>query len=147
MRLRVGAAAPPVYSTDALLSWLRGNAPDLRILRGIVDGRRVVAAQFTFGGLRHEYAVTEGTQPDESFIADAEDAVIRTCYLAMARAMGLPTVTREATREMERQVLTAAAIGDSERAEAIGRELALLNDERTRPAQRLQSMFGRRQAW
>lgn len=147
MHLRVGAAPPPVYSSEALLAWLRANAPDLRIIRGIVEGRRVVAAQFIFGGVRHEYEVTEGAQPDDSFVPDAEDAVIRTCYLAMARAMGLPTVTRTAARDMERQVITAAAIGDRDRAEAIGRELALLNDETTKSSRPMRSQFGRRQAW
>jgi hypothetical protein len=146
MRVSFADRRPPTYSKQALLEWLRNEAPDLRILRGIVDGNLVVATRFTFNGQLHEYNAVAGEQPNGTKLLDPEDAVIRTSCLAIMRELGMP-VARRGRTELEREILAATARGDTAHAENLGRDLVMRNQEELRLRTNLRSRFGRRQAW
>jgi hypothetical protein len=146
MQLRMADRRPPTYAKGPLLDWLRSISPDLRIMRGLVDGCLVVAIRFTWNGAVHEYNARLGAQPNGATILDPEDAVIRTACVAVMRQLGMPTAGRR-LNETEQQILAATARGDSEHADRLSRDLVLDNQQELRLKTQTRSRFGRRQAW
>lgn len=124
---------PPYVPRSALLDWLRAVVPDIRILHQEIGGERVCAAQFSLGGRLHEYNARG---------PDADDTLVRVCYAAVARQLGLPGAATNA-RALERDIVAAAARGDTELADRLGRELAMSNAAETR-WRRIRTQFGNR---
>ena len=105
----------PTYSRSALLAWLRDVAPDLRIGKAIVDGRRVCVARFTCNG--HEFELdASGDDPDEEIVRLAVDA---------ARAsLGLPPLGEQPKDlRLEQDIVRASLAGDEATREQLIRHL------------------------
>lgn len=140
MNLRpVPLQRPAEHERGPLLEWVREVAPDLRILNGYVEGARVCAARFTFRGQLHQYAVTANAETP-----DPDDAIVRTCYRALANAMGVQTAyDGRRSRDLEQEVLAASLRGDTETADRLGRELAVANATGNDRRAAWRSRFGR----
>lgn len=107
---------PSKHSREALVGWVRANAPDLRIGYAIIDEQRRAFARFTFAGVAYDRG------------ADDEDALAREIATVMARLLRVPVrLDRGDTLALERQVLEAAATGNTDAADTLGRQLAMRN--------------------
>lgn len=149
MQWRATTVQPqPYYPRAALLDWIRGNAPDFRVLHVMRDGQPACAARFTVDGTEHRYFVAKGQQStDGTVIDDPADAIVRICHQALARLLDV-TVARGRSRvDRERDIIAASARGDTDMADRLARSLAADNEQETRRRAQLRTQFGNRSTW
>lgn len=127
----------PMYgaSREAMLSWIRNHAPDLRIARFVKpDGQRACAARFTYRGEVFEY---------ESVKTPPEDEIVRACFEALRHTMGLPNPSDVARRrDLEKQIVEAARTGSAQTVDSLTRELVKQNEARPRDKWRAETRIG-----
>lgn len=108
----------------ALLEFVRGAAPDLRIMKvRLEDGRRACGARFTFRGESFEVEAIEsdGSDPDVD--------IVRHCAWHIYRRLGKTVALDDGKADQLRRDIVAASIrGDSALADKLGLELAMHND-------------------
>ena len=93
-----------MYTREALLDWIRANAPDLRVAHVNVDGKRESFARFTWAGDVYEL---------ESAAQDAGDDVVRQAADALHIAMGRgPLFSLSVRDELTTKILQAELAGD-----------------------------------
>lgn len=111
----------PRPTPQVLLAWLRQVVPDLRLGKALGEGgQRVCLAKFTLFGEEVELAEAGGDEPDERLIYKVGNVV--------KQAMGIPTeLDRAKQLQLERDVMAAAAAGQTEHADRLGRELVMRN--------------------
>lgn len=111
----------PRPSVPALLAWLRNVVPDLRLGKALADdGQRVCLAKFTLSGEDMQLSETGGADPDERLIQRIGNIV--------RQAMGLPTELDQAKQlQLERDIVAAAAAGQTDHADALARQLVMQN--------------------
>lgn len=138
---------PPHYPRAALLEWIRGHAPDLRIAYRLEGETRVVGARYTFRGVEHKHFLSSGRQPDGTVVENIDDAIVQHIYRVLARELALPHVAGPSRTDRERAIVAAAARGDTQTAEALSRELATSNETETRRRHQVRTQFGNRATW
>lgn len=124
------------YSRAALLDWLRNVAPDLRIGKAILDGKRVCFARFTCQDIEHELEAL-GDDPDEE--------IVRAAVAAARETMGLPPLfTPDRTVQLEQDIVRASLAGDEAGCEALTRQLFAGRQPRALQAT---TTFSKRDIW
>lgn len=118
-------AVPRNAPREVLLEWVRANAPDLRILRVLLDdGRRACGARFTFRGEEIEVEAIEGDG-----VADPDDAIVRRCAWVLYQRMGIPTEIDDAHRARTyAQIRDAQLRGDDATVDKLRHEIATANE-------------------
>lgn len=109
----------PKLETPALRVWLHQVLPGLRLGKALAeDGQRVCLARFTLHGEDVELSETGGENPDDRLLHQVGNVV--------REAMGLPTEQeRSKDLQLEREIISAAAAGQTEHADNLGRELVM----------------------
>lgn len=131
---------PYHYSVDTLREWVRANAPDLRLGKLLVQGKRVCFARFSYDDEVYELS----TNPDD---ANPDERIVRQCVDVLRRAMGLPTERGQfESLRLEQDIMRAAAAGRAEMADSLGRELVMRNAQDPEGLNG-RTQFHKRQAW
>lgn len=126
----------PQYSRSALLDWLQNVAPDLRIGKALVEGKRVCFAKFTHAGVEHEVSA-ESEGPDEE--------IVRIAVETLRAAMNLPPLfTSDRSVELEQRIVLASLAGDDTACASLTRELVMGRQPRALQAQ---TRFAKRETW
>ena len=109
------AAAAMLPSREAMLDWVRNQAPDLRIGHFVEDGAIVTALRLTVDGEEVEYY-------------GPGDAPILECVNELRARHRLPPLGEPSKRdELERDIVAATLAGNTASAEAMTRQLVAHN--------------------
>jgi hypothetical protein len=123
------------YSREALLEWVRHNAPDLRIGRG---GDEEYFSRFTFNGSTYE---------DEATGPNARDEIVKQAVEIIRAAMNLPPIFVSDERdELPMKIVAASLAGDEESAKQLTHQLVTKRADRTRILG-ARTNFARRATW
>lgn len=125
-------------SREALLSWARTVAPDLRIGHATIDDHRACFARFTFAGEDHELEALSDNPDNEIALLVAE---------ALRSLLGMPPLNApDRAVALEQSIVRADLAGDNDARNALTRELLL--GRATQPATfQGKTKFFKREIW
>lgn len=124
------------FSRESLVEWARNAAPDLRIGKALIDGKRACFARFTYAGAAVELEAL-GDDPDVQIARDVVEALRSLMHLP-------PLFDADKTAALEQEIVAAHLAGESALCDTLTRQLLLGRQPRALQAK---TSFSKREIW